>query len=79
MNLGQIYETLLGWAGEKLGCKYQTPIFNGYNIETINEELKKAGLPEFGVVQLYDGLTGEKFDQKSTVGVIYDKIKPYGC
>ena len=71
MNLGQIYETLLGWAGEKLGCKYQTPIFNGYNIETINEELKKAGLPEFGVVQLYDGLTGEKFDQKSTVGVIY--------
>ena len=71
MNLGQIYETLLGWAGEKLGCKYQTPIFNGYNIETINEELKKAGLPEFGVVQLYDGLTGEKFEQKSTVGVIY--------
>ena len=71
MNLGQIYETLLGLAGKKLGCKYKSPIFNGYNIDSINDELTKAGLPECGEIQLYDGLTGEKFDQKCTVGVIY--------
>lgn len=71
MNLGQIYETLLGWAGEKLGCKYATPVFAGYDLESINKELEKANLPLFGETQLYDGLTGEKFDQKCTVGNIY--------
>lgn len=71
MNIGQIYETLLGLAGKKLGCMYKSPIFNGYNIDSINEELKKAGLPNCCEMQLYDGLTGEKFDQKCTVGVIY--------
>ena len=71
MNLGQIYEALLGLAGKKLGCKYKSPIFNGYNIDSINEELKKAGYPSCGEMQLYDGLTGEKFEQKCTVGTIY--------
>lgn len=69
MNLGQIYEALLGLAGEKLGCKYKSPIFNGYDNNSIDEELKKAGV--CGEMQLYDGLTGEKFDQMCTVGVIY--------
>ena len=71
MNLGQLYETLLGWAGLELGKKYRTPILNGFTLEQVNEELREAGLPEFGEVELYDGLTGEKFDQKATVGVIY--------
>jgi DNA-directed RNA polymerase subunit beta len=71
MNLGQIYETLLGWAGKKLGKKYATPIFDSATIDDISKELEEAGLPPFGKAELYDGLTGEKFDQKVTVGVIY--------
>jgi DNA-directed RNA polymerase subunit beta len=71
MNLGQIYETVLGWAGLKLGKKYATPIFDGASEEEVAKELKTAGLPEFGRTHLYDGLSGERFDQKVTVGVIY--------
>ncbi len=71
MNLGQIYETVLGWAGYKLGKKYATPIFDGASMEDITKELEEANLPEFGRSDLYDGLTGEKFDQKVTLGVIY--------
>ncbi len=71
MNLGQIYETILGWAGQKLGVKFATPIFDGPNIDNVNEWLRKAGLPEFGQCYLYDGQTGERFDQPATVGVIY--------
>ncbi len=71
MNLGQIYETVLGWAGLKLGLKFDTPIFDGAHIDQINEYMRKAGLPENGRVYLYDGGTGERFDQPATVGVIY--------
>ena len=71
MNLGQIYETVLGWAGQKLGKKYATPIFDSASVEDIEKELKKASLPNWGKTELYDGLTGEKFDQKVTTGVIY--------
>ena len=71
MNLGQIYETVLGWAGEKLGVKFATPIFDGASVEEIDELVKKAGLPEFGHTYLYDGETGERFHQKATVGIIY--------
>lgn len=71
MNLGQIYETVLGWAGKKLGLKFATPIFDGATLEQINNYMKQAGLPENGSVQLYDGGTGEPFDQKATVGYIY--------
>ncbi len=71
MNLGQIYETVLGWAGEKLGMTFATPIFDGAHVDQINEYLNKAGLPENGKVHLYDGGTGERFDQPATVGVIY--------
>ena len=71
MNLGQIYETVLGWAGAKLGLRFTTPIFDGAEIEEINEYLRKAGLPENGSVYLYDGGTGERFDQPATVGYIY--------
>jgi len=71
MNIGQIYETVLGWAGLKLGRKYATPIFDGANEEEVMNELKEAELPNFGRVHLNDGLSGEKFDQPVTVGVIY--------
>ena len=71
MNIGQIYETVLGWAGQKLGQKYATPIFDGASLEQINELTDKAGVPRFGHTYLYDGGTGERFDQKATVGVIY--------
>lgn len=71
MNLGQIYETVLGWAGLKLGKKYATPIFDGASMEQVANELKEANLPEYGRSYLYDGLTGDKFDQPVTVGVIY--------
>ena len=71
MNLGQIYETVLGWAGLKLGKKYATPIFDGASMDQVAHELKQAKLPEFGRTYLYDGLTGDKFDQPVTVGVIY--------
>ncbi|HQB20983.1 MAG TPA: DNA-directed RNA polymerase subunit beta, partial [Bacteroidales bacterium] len=71
MNLGQIYETILGWAGSVLGVRFSTPIFDGADIDQINEYTKKAGLPEYGSTYLYDGGTGERFDQPATVGVIY--------
>jgi DNA-directed RNA polymerase subunit beta len=71
MNIGQIYETILGWAGKELGLKFATPIFDGANIEEVNSYLKRANLPENGSVYLYDGGTGERFEQPVTVGYIY--------
>ena len=71
MNLGQIYETILGWAGQKLGKKYFTPVFDGANIDQINKETDEANLPRFGQTYLYDGGTGERFEQAATVGIIY--------
>ena len=71
MNLGQIYETVLGWAGEKLGLKFATPIFDGASVEEIADHIAQAGLPSFGHTFLYDGETGDRFDQKATVGIIY--------
>ncbi|MBX2980412.1 MAG: DNA-directed RNA polymerase subunit beta [Flavobacteriales bacterium] len=71
MNLGQIYETVLGWAGKKLGRKYATPIFDGATHEQIDAETDEAGVPRNGRSYLYDGGTGERFDQPATVGVIY--------
>src|SRR5208337_3764260 len=63
MNLGQIYETVLGWAGKELGVKFATPIFDGAHIDQICDYTEKAGIPKFGRTFLYDGGTGEKFDQ----------------
>ena len=71
MNLGQIYETVLGWAGKELGLKFATPIFDGANLDQINEYTAKAGVPVNGCCHLRDGGTGERFDQPATVGVIY--------
>jgi len=71
MNLGQIYETILAWAGEKLDLKFSTPIFDGASIEQIDDYVSKAGLPKFGSTYLYDGGTGQRFDQPATVGIIY--------
>ncbi len=71
MNIGQIYETVLGWAGQDLGRKYATPIFDGATIEQINELTDEAGIPRYGHTYLYDGGTGQRFDQPATVGVIY--------
>tara|TARA_B100000787_G_scaffold63474_1_gene46611 strand:- start:229 stop:3480 length:3252 start_codon:yes stop_codon:yes gene_type:complete len=71
MNIGQIYETVLGWAGQKLGRKYATPIFDGATLDQINELTDEAGIPRFGHTYLYDGGTGQRFDQPATVGVIY--------
>ncbi|OEY71606.1 DNA-directed RNA polymerase subunit beta [Salegentibacter salarius] len=71
MNIGQIYETVLGWAGQKLGNKYATPIFDGATIDQINELTDQAGIPRYGHTYLYDGGTGDRFDQPATVGVIY--------
>jgi DNA-directed RNA polymerase subunit beta len=71
MNLGQIYETVLGWAGEKLNVRFATPIFDGATVEEIAGNIEKAGLPSFGHTFLYDGETGERFHQKATVGIIY--------
>jgi DNA-directed RNA polymerase subunit beta len=71
MNLGQIYETVLGWAGLKLGVRFATPIFDGATVEEIADYIGEAKLPTFGHTFLYDGETGEKFHQKATVGVIY--------
>jgi DNA-directed RNA polymerase subunit beta len=71
MNLGQIYETVLGWAGLKLGVRFATPIFDGATTEEIANYIDEAGLPSFGHTYLYDGETGERFHQKATVGVIY--------
>jgi DNA-directed RNA polymerase subunit beta len=71
MNLGQIYETVLGWAGKHLGTKFATPIFDGASIDEIEELTNKAGIPRFGKTYLFDGGTGDRFDQPATVGVIY--------
>ena len=71
MNIGQIYETVLGWAGLKLDKKYATPIFDGATIDQINGFTEEAGIPQFGHTYLYDGGTGQRFDQPATVGVIY--------
>ncbi|MBC8769138.1 DNA-directed RNA polymerase subunit beta [Arenibacter sp. BSSL-BM3] len=71
MNIGQIYETVLGWAGLKLGKKYATPIFDGATLDQINAYTDEAGIPRFGHTYLYDGGTGQRFDQPATVGVIY--------
>jgi len=71
MNIGQIYETVLGWAGKNLGRKFSTPIFDGATLDEINKLTDEAGVPRFGHTYLYDGGTGEKFDQPATVGVIY--------
>lgn len=71
MNLGQIYETVLGWAGKELGINFATPIFDGASEDQINEYTDQAGIPRYGQTFLYDGLTGERFDQKTTVGIIY--------
>ena len=71
MNIGQIYETVLGWAGQKLGTKYATPIFDGASLDQINSITDDAGVPRFGHTYLYDGGTGKRFDQPATVGIIY--------
>ena len=71
MNIGQIYETVLGWVGLELGEKYATPIFDGASAAEIDELIEKAGIPQYGHSYLYDGGTGERFDQPATVGVIY--------
>jgi len=71
MNIGQIYETVLGWAGQKLGKKFATPIFDGASLEQINALTDEAGIPRYGHTYLYDGGTGERFHQPATVGVIY--------
>ena len=71
MNLGQIFETVLGWAGHELGCRFETPIFNGATLDDVNAYMRKAGLPENGKCYLYDGETGERFDQPATVGYVY--------
>ncbi len=71
MNIGQIYETVLGWAGQKLGEKFATPIFDGASSTEIEDIIERAGIPKYGHTYLYDGGTGERFDQPATVGVIY--------
>ena len=71
MNLGQIFETVLGWAGKELGVKFATPIFDGASLDDLNTWTDKAGIPRYGKTYLFDGGTGERFDQPATVGVIY--------
>ena len=71
MNLGQIFETVLGWAGKQMDIKFATPIFDGAQLEDLNVWTEKAGIPSYGKTYLYDGGTGEKFDQPATVGIIY--------
>ena len=71
MNLGQIYETVLGWAGQELGMTFATPIFDGASIDQINDYTKQANVPQFGRTFLRDGGSGDKFDQPATVGIIY--------
>jgi DNA-directed RNA polymerase subunit beta len=71
MNLGQIYETVLGWAGKELGVKFATPIFDGASHDEVEGWVKKAGIPGSGRTYLYNGLTGDRFDQQTTVGIIY--------
>ena len=71
MNLGQIYETVLAWAGQRLGVRFSTPIFDGASLDEIGQYIAKAGLPQFGSTYLHDGETGERFHQPTTVGIIY--------
>ena len=71
MNLGQIFETVLGWAGKNLNVKFATPIFDGASLDDLNEWTDKAGVPRYGKTYLYDGGTGDRFDQPATVGIIY--------
>ncbi|MCH4896340.1 MAG: DNA-directed RNA polymerase subunit beta [Marinifilaceae bacterium] len=71
MNLGQVYEAVLGWAGKELGCNFATPIFDGASVDDIVAKTEEAGVPRFGSTYLYDGGSGERFDQKATVGVTY--------
>ncbi len=71
MNLGQVFETALGWAGRQMGRHYATPVFDGATLEDVQAQLQEAGLPDSGKVQLYDGKTGAPFDQPVTVGIIY--------
>ena len=71
MNLGQIYETVLGWAGKELGIKFATPVFDGASLSQITELTRKAGVPDVGKIYLYDGGTGERFHQPATVGIVY--------
>jgi DNA-directed RNA polymerase subunit beta len=71
MNLGQIFETVLGWSGKNLGVKFATPIFDGASLDDLNEWTDKAAVPRYGKTYLYDGGTGDRFDQPATVGVIY--------
>jgi DNA-directed RNA polymerase subunit beta len=71
MNLGQIYETVLGWAGQVLGVKFSTPIFDGAKLDDLKKYTDEAGVPTYGKTYLYDGGTGQKFHQPATVGVIY--------
>ena len=71
MNLGQIYETVLGWAGKELGLTFASPIFDGATLDEISAYTEKAGIPKFGRTYLYDGGTGDRFDQPATVGIIY--------
>ena len=79
MNLGQIFETVLRWAGRELGEKFATPIFDGASLDDLNDWTDKAGIPRYGKTYLYDGGTGERFDQPATVGIIYMlKTRPHG-
>jgi DNA-directed RNA polymerase subunit beta len=71
MNLGQIFETVLGWSGKNLNVKFATPIFDGASIDDLNVWTQKAKIPQYGKTYLYDGGTGERFDQPATVGIIY--------
>jgi DNA-directed RNA polymerase subunit beta len=71
MNLGQIYETVLGWAAKELGVKFATPIFDGASDDDVLKYTREAGIPDWGKTYLYNGLSGERFDQPTTVGVIY--------
>ena len=71
MNLGQLYETMLGWAGDKLGKRYDTPVFDGAKFDDVIKELKSAGLPTSGKIKMWDGRTGEKIDSPVVCGIIY--------
>ena len=77
MNIGQIFETVLGAAGKELGVKFATPIFDGATLDDLCEWTDKAGLPRYCSTQLYDGETGEKFDQLATVGIVVGRSKAY--
>src|SRR5690625_6140057 len=76
MNLGQIFETVLGWAGEKLNLKFASPIFDGATVEELDEYVDKAGLPKLRQTHLFDGGTGDRFHQPATVGVVYMRKVP---